>query len=1224
MFSDSKLTHDTDLSTLTDIINSKRIYSGQNLGKYASEQKNNYKKRVAAASNLSEDGGPLLSRYDYNDYRISSDYERKVNAMDPTSRSKIIKNLATENFLKTSSQLLHNLSDRKFVRATFPDSSDVYSPGDMDKVHSLWTPKNKFETFLTLPKRRLLNNLGKKSLGVGEDKTKGMALMKPLPAPQEVIRDDSGILRPIPRQAFNVIPPPSNIKPTPVYDPIEFPEDVPYINPLNIPSDTDSAFRRFDGDLRVDDVNRDFQFPAPPPPLSPSLDFPSVPSHEPRYPTPPPEYESEEDINARLEDKNHKRILRKLRTAPKPPTGSPEISEAEDEEEDEDPFLDALGEQDKEEKMSWDEAESLVDTSSSNNFVQDVNDVLKMVAQLTSVVDEKLSTPFKTTLLSTQIQNFILYLVDSRPDVLIENRLDRNYSQIYTFDKDGSLRETNESILYLIYNMLDLTKRVIKPLDELKGQVILEDYDRTFSSYYNGIANMNMSDYFEADYLPHLKLLVQQFNDSRDMSHFQPMLFRSYKDPSPEAFRENRKMTAPLVFFMDELNSFNLQVDDNLRLRVGVDTNPNLINLIELVKDTYDENLYVARFLYDFFFKRIFKETEEGKGNDGMGSRISYRGSLMDSIKDFKIGDMPARRVIEQITRDYDRSKVHNILPHEDIMNIADCFIDAFYKQLICIPFGVQVPVELIKIIDDYKYLYDSFKSQWENSYNNMSLANKTMARYFALNFLFVFYTYGVSVMNGDMITEDFYDQRKETLNNMSLSNYITAVLDNMNKSIEGFDLDREQSFFYSLNEFRTTLGNMYMDKVLIKKRSPSPVTITEDYKPYVTIDEARENEREERLAREQRRLDDLKQEEYEKEVEDRENEAIRRREIAREEARALANAEFEAQRQLYDEAVENERVRIERLNAERAEIVKQSVEDQIKSHEEQEREWRSVNENLNVLERTQDIRDEEQAEQNLDWDSFANLSENEEGLDAALDALDGEKGIDPLYGIEAIAQSDAPTKQSKGRKLVYRWGDMNQPLLDGVNIKRRTGKRKSEKPLKNLHLKKTFRKDDSESEDKDNLSDIDDLDPDMRHLTDLSSGEENEIVKRRQPISHTRKKVKHRFTKSGSKRRADIAADEKYRRKMQTTLKGRVVRRFMPIRELPSQPSFVRDEEEIAKRFVSDVSGEGSVSSASEDDYDVNPALRQLKSQMTNYRAELLTDDEDGDDNMSSDADEW
>ena len=195
--------------------------------------------------------------------------------------------------------------------------------------------------------------------------------------------------------------------------------------------------------------------------------------------------------------------------------------------------------------------------------------------------------------------------------------------------------------------------------------------------------------------------------------------------------------------------------------------------MIELVKDIYEDNLYSARFLYDFFFRRIFKETAEGRGNVGVSNRLSYRESLMDVIKDFRIGDMAARRVIEQITRSYECGNVHDILPHEDISLISDCFIDAFYKQLICIPFGVQVPVELIKLIDEYRYLYDSFKSQWENNYNSMSTASKTMARYFALNFLFIFYTYGVSVVTGDMINEDIYDQRRETLNDMSLSDYM-------------------------------------------------------------------------------------------------------------------------------------------------------------------------------------------------------------------------------------------------------------------------------------------------------------------------------------------------------------------------------------------------------------------------------------------------------------------
>ena len=39
----------------------------------------------------------------------------------------------------------------------------------------------------------------------------------------------------------------------------------------------------------------------------------------------------------------------------------------------------------------------------------------------------------------------------------------RNYSQIYTYDGVGNLRDSGESILLLIFNMLDQTKRQIKP-----------------------------------------------------------------------------------------------------------------------------------------------------------------------------------------------------------------------------------------------------------------------------------------------------------------------------------------------------------------------------------------------------------------------------------------------------------------------------------------------------------------------------------------------------------------------------------------------------------------------------------------------------------------------------------------------------------------------------------------------------------------------------------------
>ena len=86
---------------------------------------------------------------------------------------------------------------------------------------------------------------------------------------------------------------------------------------------------------------------------------------------------------------------------------------------------------------------------------------------------------------------------------------------------------------------------------------------------------------------------------------------------------------------MGELISFDQQVDDQLRLSVVVQESPQLINLISYVKDIYEDNLYASRFLYDFFFKRILKESGNGRGR-----LHSYRQSLME------INGVPATRLI--------------------------------------------------------------------------------------------------------------------------------------------------------------------------------------------------------------------------------------------------------------------------------------------------------------------------------------------------------------------------------------------------------------------------------------------------------------------------------------------------------------------------------------------------------------------------------------------------
>ena len=357
-----------------------------------------------------------------------------------------------------------------------------------------------------------------------------------------------------------------------------------------------------------------------------------------------------------------------------------------------------------------------------------------------------------------------------------------------------------------------------------------------------------------------------------------------------------------------------------------------------------------------------------------------------------------------------------------------------------------------------------------------------------------------------------------------------------MDQTIVGFDFDSEQSFFSSLNEFRTTLGGLYMEKILVKKRAPSPVLITEDYKPYVTLDESRENEREERMARDQRAIDALRQEEYEKEVEARERESIIIREREREEARALSEAKFAERRRVQEIAMENERIRIERIEAERELIIKRSVEEQIEAHMEQERKWRSVNENISDLERSNDLMSEEEDEQKLEWE-YEHLTDDE-------DAIDGAADVDPLYGLSSV---DGIRKRD--RKLVYRWGDLPPP--DNASLSNQRGfKRKPKSALQSLHVKKTLRRDFDSDDD---ISDISDYNPDTPFLTALSSGEDDVMVNKRMS-RHKSKARQVTFIPSGTKR--TNVTDLLPKTKRRDTVRERVMGKgadFRPIQELPS-----------------------------------------------------------------------
>ena len=101
-----------------------------------------------------------------------------------------------------------------------------------------------------------------------------------------------------------------------------------------------------------------------------------------------------------------------------------------------------------------------------------------------------------------------------------------------------------------------------------------------------------------------------------------------------------------------------------------------------------------------------------------------------------------------------------------------------------------------------------------------------------------------------------------------------------------------------------------------------------------------------------------------------------------RAEARALSNAMFDAERE---------------------EIMRRNVEEQIKSLEDQERQWKAVNENISSLERSKDLMSEEEEEQNLEWE-YEHITDDDDDDE---DKVDGHR--DPYYGLANLQEIDPP-----------------------------------------------------------------------------------------------------------------------------------------------------------------------------------------------------------------------
>ena len=405
---------------------------------------------------------------------------------------------------------------------------------------------------------------------------------------------------------------------------------------------------------------------------------------------------------------------------------------------------------------------------------------------------------------------------------------------------------------------------------------------------------------------------------------------------------------------------------------------------------------------------------------------------------------------------------------------------------------------------------------------------------------------------------------------------------------ISSFDFDIEQSFFSSLNGFRTTLGNLYMDRVFTKKRPNSPVIITEDdQQPYVTLEESREKEKEEQLARDQQRLDDLRQAEYEKERENQERHRIRQREIKRDEARARANAMFEESVNIQETAIDNERFRIQHLEDERREI-----------------EWNEVNENLNTIQRDRDLLVEEAVERNLEWDYVAEEP----------DTVDVRDVVDGVEDLPTEDLTDVKELNKIVRKKVVRDIDTNFGVDFTSDFLHPPYKRGAKKALHSLHTRKYRKYDAGDASSISSVSEDEKEKRDERRdyeykFSDIDSEEESVsawALKNRKPIRSIPRKVKS-ISKVSSAKLSDLTPLKKKRRK-RAFAPSKLP--FKPIQVLPSRASFVKDNVPDDRRFDSDISSEDEVELISEEE-DNSPQLKKLKAQMHNYK-EAFESEED------------
>jgi len=726
----------SDLSRLSSLINSGKIYTGKALNQYVNIQRENYAKRVRNIIQEGDENG--TDEFSFGNKRVSREWLENFRKLPRPEQEVIIKNLSQEKFLSDYERYFNRITDATFLKNSIGEAFNKYDTNTLTKINADYSVLDKFNSLLHV---KPTNNVI----------TDQMDFLRPIPNPIEVktSENNQGDIGNHLKEDFE------NLE----------------TSPLPRFSNDDSLFKNSIGELKTPlNLTKRHINPVNDPISLNKQHYPSL---------------NNENF---IDDIKHDKALQ-LKSI----------------------FIDSVQE------ISY-LIEDIV------KFVE-MNDVL-----------------FKNTKYQAQLTHFIEYIIKYRKDDLkICNQKDsQHYGIIFTVSKlNGQLSSTEESLFEMALNISNVVLKQLPKVNEIANLVQKSDYETQMSQYYNKVASLSLSDIIEVNVFPHLKHLVQNYNDFYKSQDLDNIVFRSISHYSLNFKKIQMERSNPFLFLKTEVAILEKYVDkESLSIYTYV-ADGKIRNIRQYFVSLIYECDKITKFLYENFLYRVL--------TDPMEKNNSYKQILFQICKkaSFRIQNAYFEEIIDDLYKNNNFQA--NDLKFSDQDLVVRIVIAAFYKEAAFVPFITNVPLEIVRQMTVFKNYFEYFKNVWLNAHDETHIATRTLARYFALIWLYIFYTYDVNVRTGARIADSIDDNiRKQTIGDIDLRTYIVYFTKNyLQKNFSKIKIDMQEVTLDTFNEEMNVLQSEYRNfKTRYGKRITKTISLIDyPYSDNVTSDDALDEE---------------------------------------------------------------------------------------------------------------------------------------------------------------------------------------------------------------------------------------------------------------------------------------------------------------------------------------------------------------------------------------------